>query len=404
MVLFVAYGGGHVAMLAAVAKALRDAGRRFTFLGLTTARAYLDRLGIPSIGFKDLPGAESPEVQTWGERLARELPPGDIVAHDESVAYLGLCFRDLVESYGEGQAMTLYRREGRQAFLPVTTMRGAIDMLRPDVLVATNSPRAERAAIVAAGQLGVPAICVVDLFILHEAKWIGQPAYARRVCVLNDHVRQRLLDYGRSPDEVIVTGNPAFDRLTTPETVHAGVRLRRARGWNDDLITVLWASQIEAARHPFTDRVGDPSLPRRIERYLRDFVAENPGYRLVVRYHPSEREVFIRQPFVEFSPTSEDIAALLHAVDVVVVTASTVGLEASLAGRPVISVDDSVITADVPYSAMGISIGVPKLECLGPALGRLAGSHRPVSQSTGAALRTGTSATERVIQVINSLL
>jgi hypothetical protein len=39
-----------------------------------------------------------------------------------------------------------------------------------------------------------------------------------------------------------------------------------------------------------------------------------------------------------------------------------VGLEAHIAGRPVISVDLSVFSADAPYSSTGIAAGVSSLE------------------------------------------
>jgi CDP-glycerol glycerophosphotransferase (TagB/SpsB family) len=174
------------------------------------------------------------------------------------------------------------------------------------------------------------------------------------------------------------------------------------RGWDDGLRTILWASQVEPERHPFSGSIGDSSLPYRIEHYLRDFVAENPGFRLVVRYHPSQQEVFIEHAAVHLSRSDEDLGALLHAVDVAVVTTSTVGLEAALAGLPVISVDCSVFTEDAPYSRMGIATGVPQVEALGDTL-------RGLWTSAGRdALRRltfneATPATENVVHVIESL-
>ncbi|TXC65467.1 hypothetical protein FSC37_03250 [Piscinibacter aquaticus] len=266
--------------------------------------------------------------------------------------------------------------------------------------MATNSPRAERAAIMAAGQLGIPSICAVDLFALQEVQWIGQPGYATRVCVLNDSVRRMFLEHGRRSEEIIVTGNPAFDRLTSVAAVDAGAALRQARGWNDGLTTVLWASQIEPERHPFTDRCGDPTLPRRVEARLRALVASDPSFRLVVRYHPSERVQFRAAPRVEFSATSENIADLLHAVDVVVVTASTVGLEAAIAGRPVISVDESIFTPDTRYAEMGVARGVASANEVASAV-REAAAGAGVAFSQG---QSGRSATGEILRVMDSLL
>lgn len=387
-------------MLAPIAQALMDAGRPFTFLALTTARAALERRGIPCISFRDLPGAGDAEVQRWGRELAAELPAGGPVDPEETIAYLGANFRDLVQEVGPDEARHRYANSGRQAFLPVATLRRAIEHLGPALVVATNSPRAERAAIVAAGQLGLPSVCTVDLFALQEVQWVGQPGYAKRLCVLNDSVRRMFLEHGRRPDEVVITGNPAFERLTLPEARQAGAQLRRERGWDDGRSTVLWASQTEPERHPFADLAGDPTLPRRVEQALRELVAARPGLRLVVRYHPSERVDFVPGPNVDFSPVSEPVTTLLHAVDAVVVTASTVGLEAAIAGRPVVSVDTSVFTPDTLYDAMGVSRGVLRIEDLGAAvLQALAGHGQPFSQR-----QSGKTATQEILQVMNSLL
>jgi hypothetical protein len=403
-ILLVAYGGGHVALLAPLALTLQKAGRPFTFLALTTAGAYLDRLDIPYIGFHHLEGAQEAEVQTYGEALAQDLPVGGPVPREETVAYLGLNYRELVREHGQVGAQMLFQERGRQAFLPVPVFERLLESLKPALVVATNSPRSERAAILAARRVGIPAICAVDIFALQEVQWIGVPGYADRVCVLNEQVRQMFIEHDRKPEEVVVTGNPAFDRLTSTQAVQAGAQLRQDRIWNDGLITILWASQIEPERHPFTDRLGDPSLPRRIEAYLREFVAVNEGFRLVVRYHPSEHEIFKPGLGVEFSPIGEDLGALLHAVEVVVVTASTVGLEASLAGRSVISVDASIFTADAPYSEMGISTGVKMIEDLGPVLHKFAVTYRRGKLRESTLLVTEMTATQKVMQVIDSLL
>jgi hypothetical protein len=399
-ILLVAYGGGHVSMLAPIAESLLTLGCKVFFIALTTARAALDHLNIPSIGFYDLPEAIEPDALDWGCELARGHLDGGPVSYEETTAYLGASFRDLVDEYGEAEARRLYKTMGRQAFLPVATMLRVIKRIAPDLVIATNSPRAERAAILAAGQLGIPSVCAVDLFALQEVQWIGQPGYATRVCVLNESVRNMFLAHGRKLEEVVVTGNPAFDRLTAPATAKAGAQMRHARGWCDGKKTVLWASQVEPERHPFTDLSGDPSLPRRVESHLRDIVASDENLRLVVRYHPSERVVFEPGIRVDFSPVSEPISTLLHAVDAVVVTASTVGLEAALAGRPVVSIDNSIFTPDTQYAAMGITRGVTDLQDLRIALDEALAGRAPVFTQG----QTGKPATQEILQVIDSLL
>lgn len=399
-VLFASYGGGHVTALYPVAKSLTEEGITTGFLGLTTAQAFLENRGMDYFGYAELEGADDPQVQTWGKEFAGPEDKSSPVPYRETVAYHGLNFRDLVFALGEAVARDHYDLNGRQGFSPVATMEALLRRLNPKILVATNSPRSERALFLAARNLGIPAICIVDLFAIQEIKWIAEPGYASVICVLNDQVASYFVEQGCEAQTVVVTGNPAFDTLVTPEVQAAGVALRRARGFAESNKVILWASNVEPERHPFTGASGDPELPRRIEAELREIVARHQDWRLVVRYHPSETVGFSSAVNVQLSTREENLHALINAVDVVVVMGSTVGLEAHLAGRPVISVDMSVFTHDAPYSKMGVSTGVAALNQL-EAVIEAAPGVRTRADSNDASVGT---ATKAVLDQIFSLL
>jgi hypothetical protein len=399
-----AYGGGHISMVLPVCRGLRDRGWRVTLLALTTAAQKAAEAGDAYIGYSDLMHLAAPRAADWANRLCPNPDPSGPVSIKETMAYHGANFADLVDSIGEEAAFREWTNQSRQAFLPVDFMTRVLQEYVPDIVIATNSPRTERAAIMAASRLGIPSLCMVDLFALHEVKWIGEPGFANRVTVLNEAVRALMIAHGRSAEEVIVTGNPAFDVISSEQTVRRGARLRAERGWDDELLTIFWASTVEPERHPFTGEVGDPELPRQIERQLRELIRSDKRCRLVVRYHPSEQVQFVPEERVEFSPVSEPLHSVLHAVDVVVVTASTVGLEAWLAGRPVISVDLSIFTPDAPYSKMGISLGTASAEKLTQLLQDMAG--KPVAfPLSGQALPSAGagSATDAIIAEIEKI-
>jgi hypothetical protein len=356
--LFVTYGGGHVAMLLPVMTLARDAGFDVQVIALTTARSAVADAGFAPIGFADLYEFAAPGARDCGVQLCAGMDDSGPVSRDESIAYHGINFADLVAEHNEQEAWRRYHDQGRHAFLPTRFFTRLLEKFRPDVVIATNSPRAERAVIEASGALKIPALCTVDLFASQEVKWIGRPGYADRICVLNEHVRSFLIKSGRSADQVVVTGNPAFERHFTADARSGGKALKHRFGWSDDRRTILWASQPEPAVHPFSGRTGDPSLPRRIETTLRQFVAAHDGWRLVIRYHPSEQIAFVPAPNVDFSSPGDRLEYLLNAVDLVIVTASTVGLEAAILGLPVLSLDCSVSTPDTLFSERGVSIGV----------------------------------------------
>lgn len=397
--LFVTYGGGHVNAVLPVIQALREQpGTRVTTIGLTTAGPVLTRAGVPFIGFRDLPGARDERVQAVGRSLV-PAASGGVVPHDESVAYHGLCYTDLVDRLGEAAAAARYAELGRQCFAPVGVMERAIEWLQPDLVVATNSPRAERAAIEAAGARGIPSICLVDLFARQEIRWIGTPGFATRLCVLDEYVRVDFLRAGRREDEVVVTGNPAFAGLARPGLAEEGSALRDRRGWKPHEQVVLWASQPEPEVHPFTGQPGDPALTSAVDGALFDAVERRPGTRLVVRRHPSEGVGAPCPGWVDRSPGDEPLAPLLAAVDAVVTMSSTVGFEAALLGKPLVSVRLSIFSPDAPYAEMGIARGVDDLSDMPAALDEvLDGTWRP-----SRTLVSPGAATANVLRVIAEL-
>lgn len=406
-ILAVSYGGGHAALIAPVVRELLRKEHDVTLIGLTTAHQYFVSKGLSCIGFRDLLEKDNRDAYELGYRLSKGLQSSNSVRIEETIAYLGLSFQDLITRLGAEKAESEYQLYGRQVFLPVSVLESATERFQPDLVLSTNSPRAEQAAIIAAITKSVPSVCVVDLFALHEVEWIGMQGYATKVCVLNQSVKDMLLSHGRKSDEIIVTGNPAFDCLHDIEVVEAGKRMRQERGWDDGRITLLWASQVEPAQHPFSGIKGDPNLPRIIERVLREFVEGNKEFRLIVRYHPSEQVKFVEQSDVIFSSLSESLHILLHAVDLVVVTASTVGLEASLIGKPVLSVDCSTVTEGAPYSKMGISLGVSRPEELPLAIEKMLFENvvlKTQALSQSCLIDSGRSATTNVVNVIESLI
>ena len=396
-VLFVAYGSGHIKMLIPVAQALQASGRaRPVVLALTTAAPVARAVGLDVVQFKDFvqPGDEAALAR--GRQLVQDL--GDAVGDpDESAAYLGLSYADLEADLGTTAAETEYRRRGRQAFLPVRTLTRILQALRPDVVVATNAPRGERAAIVAAGRLGLPAQCVVDLFAIDEVLWIGQAGYADRVCVLNAAVRDFLIAAGRRPEEVVATGNPGFDALNAPEAVAAGRQLRQQRGWTD-LCALLWPTQVEPAVHPFDGRPGDPTLPGRALQQLVQWTLAHDDAVLCLRTRAGEipPDVPAHERLVI---TGQDLPlpTLLHACDLVVTLTSTVGLEGHLAGCRLVQVTGSVFDKAMPLLRYGIADDAVPVQSLRSALDRWATAPRRTAQNL-------TLATQRVLSQITAFL
>ena len=372
-VLFVTYGSGHVRMVVPVARALAKAGLAHPLvLALTTAAPVAREAGLEVLQFKNFlrPGDISDQAaMVYGQRLMSAMP-GPIADPEETAAYLGLSYQELALKVGLDEAEYQYQRDGRQAFLPVSTLQRIVKKIAPSLVVATNSPRAERAAIMAARSLGLPSICLVDLFCLDEVKWIGVPDYADKVCVLNESVKCFLLSAGRLDSQVVVTGNPAFDELANPIHVVAGAKLRQDRNWGNKHV-LLWPTQVEPAFHPFNGAPGDADLPERALKLVMGWVLSRDDCVLCIRPRAGLSPMALPDdPRIVVTGQDIELPALLQAVDLVVTLNSTVGLEGRLAGTRLVQILGSVFDNAMPLKRYGIADEAVALDGLAAALDR----------------------------------
>ncbi len=362
--LFVCYGGGHIQAVVPVALTLQEQGYNICVFAITTAIAVCETKELPYFTYADLPQASDEDVQREGTRMAAAYPLNGSIPFEETRAYLGINFKDLVQQHGLEEANLIYGVAGRQKFFPINHMTYCLEYLHPKMLIATNSPRSEFAALKAASNLGIPSLCIVDLFALQEITWLKTPGLGTKICVLNQGVKDMFIREGRPNEEIEVTGNPAFDRIHDPAVIQSGRALRKARGWGEGRFTILYATSTEPSLHPFTGEVGDKLLPRRIEERLRNILKCHSDLELVVRYHPSDLQEFKSGERIYASSQTEDINALVHAVDIVVVTSSTVGAQAYLAGVPVVAIECSIMSKDTPYADFKMARRVPSLDSL----------------------------------------
>lgn len=355
-VLFVAYGAGHIRTVLPIVQAILDdpqSGMEPVLLALTTAASEARAAGVPCIGFADF-GDLEPEIEAWGRKLVGPAPENPVVSYRESVAYHGRSYADLIEIEGEERAAELYEQKGRAAFLPIPTALRVLDQLGIDAVVATNSPRAERAFLEAARLTGRPSLAIWSSLASHEIAWIGQPGFTSKVCVDSPYAIDQMMRSGRPTDEIVLTGNPQFDRLRRPRQAEEIEAFRAAYGWKPDEKILLFAQQNEPAVHPFTGEAGDSGLPQALNDALCSaLLRSNEPVNLCVRYHPNQVPLALPDdPRISLSPQSENLDALLHAVDAVFTCSSTVAYQGAIIGKPTVQGLFSVFSKDVPFGAM----------------------------------------------------
>ena len=370
-VLFVSYGGGHIEMCLPVMRALRqlDSGCELQLMALTTGLAVASTAGETPLGYRDFC---DPEVAEQIDRYGRELLEGSerhpAVSEQESIAYLGINFLELVDQWGEAAAFERWEERGRQSFLPVRFFKRVLTRIQPDVVVTTNSPRSEQAAVMAAVELGIPSLSMLDLFALPGDPFLQRMVYADRLTVLSEATRRNLITAGFDEDRLFVTGNPAFDVLMTPQASQAGRDFRRRLGWEQKNI-VLWAGHLESP-DAVPQKFAGPGLALLVQDCLVSWVMSRSDVCLVVRYHPNEWHRFTPLEGISrvhwSQPGNEPLLPVLLASDQVLVQGTTVGAQAFIAGKRLLSMAFSpfVRSTGMDYHRLGMAESVVDLETL----------------------------------------
>lgn len=392
-VLLACYGGGHVQSLIPIARVLQDDPQvMLTVLGFTTARATFERAGIKAKGYTVLEGYLTHSCAELVEPFIVGASHPD-VSKVETRAYFKVGLHDLIEAHGRDEALRLVGEQGRVAFQPELTFRRYLEATFPDLVITSTSPRSELALQRAARAVGIPGLAVSDLFLQHEAAYLCTGKYAPHISVIAEYVANFLRGEGCSQTQLHVTGNPAFDGLFNVAARTAGQRIRDRFQLNGEIRLITWIgtpNEVSLRGKPFVRNT-------EIIEHLDTFCDAHPGYKFAFRPHPNRSIDFpdnCRHGLLlgnEFS-----IEGVLWASDVVVLETSTVGLQAALIGRPVITINSDSYP---PYAALGLAKDVPDLNVLDDALMDL---RSPCLERLGPAGLGD--ATARVLRIIDELL
>lgn len=347
--LMVCYGGGHVKIVAPLYQVYKDK-YDVSILALTTAGKYLADLNIPHFGFAKFDELVTPTIEAWGEQLSAGITGGD-VSKKETIYYLGLSFAELVEELGsESKAKSELEDKGRSILLPLRVLRHVFDQIKPDLVLATNSPRAERAALMVAKERGIPSVCVNDnVWIEGGARYVAENALATNLCVLSEQVKEQLLEVSDfDAHNIKVTGTPVFDNLKA---------LRSLVSDSSRKLILFADCDLPKENSRFPGTIGDPTLGDKIRREL-DSLAGKHGWQIVFRRHPSQEVDYSEYKNITVSEPKDSLHALLPDCAVVITAISTVGIEGKVLGAGLVSIEGTVYRSAGSYEALGLSTGV----------------------------------------------
>lgn len=260
----------------------------------------------------------------------------------------------------------------------IPLMVGARSIITNDkpamIITADDADQRSRAFCLTARTLGVPTLVVQQgITSAHYPEWkfFG----ADRIAAMGPKSRDALVAQGVSADKITITGHPGFDCLIAPAADEVAAT-RSACSTPSGLKMVVFASQ-----PGYVGAFSSNSARREMIKAVLEAAEKTAGMILILKPHPSESLSEIKalaKPFRQTNVVDQKIpiAKLIAACDVFVTFFSQTGIEALIAGKPVINVRFPGSTGESYYIETGATCLVQTADELQRQLARLTGMER----------------------------
>lgn len=296
-------------------------------------------------------------------RRERRIVP-KVLAYREAIAIWGredLPFDELSDATSEDAAARILATSGAKALL-VSTSVNTVDL--------------EKRFVAAARRVGVPSIAVLDFWSNYVERFSDIRGALTHVpdlvAVMDDWAKSEMIGLGFDPDQLVVTGQPAFDVLPALRagfTVDQRDRIRRGLRVPSGAVLVAFVSQPIAAL--YGSEPADPSFLGFTEagvlaELLRSLSqVSKRGLRVVLAILPHPRE----DPKTFEGASSRDVDVVVSlkessrqvvmSCDLVVGMNSVLLVEACYLGCPTVSLQPGLRRPDsLPTNRMGITRAV----------------------------------------------
>lgn len=344
-IFFVTYGGGHVNVVIPIIKQLEQEKKyECIVLGLTTASKNLEDNNIKHLTIKDF---ADERIMNIGTPLAKRFhSPESGISFEDTAAYYGFGMNDLIEKHGEKEACELFEKEGRNAFLPIESMKRIIAQVNADMVICTSSPRSEIAALIAAEKSNIPTIRIEQFLGDGEEAIMLEKT---KFCVMSQSIKDTLMQNGVDEKNIVITGQPAFDFLNLKNKNANAMNIKQRLGLDLNKKILMWATQ----------KTKDEE---RILNILLDIQKKHPEHQLIIKLHPNENTGMFQRALERSNADAMIIKTDLHdliiASDLVITEYSTVGLEAILLDKPLMTINLTGGPDIAPYAETKAALGV----------------------------------------------
>jgi len=360
-VLFVASMNNYLTPMLPVMRALQERGRCVVVVVPRAAAGWGNygalRAAAPVIFAEDLLDDELAAEIAARRREYGRLFRGQRARLRERLRLDASCSLDLWPFAGPGMRV-VFERLLPHAVGYVSLAERAYCRFEPRVVVLARQRRAfENAFAAVARRDGIPTALVIHGHVSSQPIYHFIDGYldqADLVCAWGAAQHQALVEKGADPARVVVTGNPAWDRLAggldaLPDRAVCRTAVAEQLGLDPARFWVTFTSQADS-------RAFFPAILGAVRAL--------PDANLVVKVHPGEQVADYPVPAEARAGCRvvkrTDLHTLLRASDVVLTYTSTTNLEALMAGAPLVVVD-LASNPDMPNRIDLAAYGVPEV-------------------------------------------
>ena len=281
----------------------------------------------------------------------------------EKLSYRGLALWKLTKN----EILYLFFERFLRMIDYIETTKHIIDVEKPDVMVVLDERSGFGRAVVTTGKLkSIPTLVVQHGLIVDHP--IFGPSLADKIAVFGDYTKEVLIKRGVRERQIVVTGQPRFDRLITrkfDERIHKLLNLDGSKN-----IIVLTTEAI--------DKFETLKMLHEVMNIIKNF----PELQLVIKLHPDEDLEWYRSKIAEIGVKDAvivrnvDLRDVLNICEILITRYSTTALEAMILNKHVICLDiGKKMSRYIPYVEEGAAIGVYNYEDLAPAIKNILYNH-----------------------------
>jgi hypothetical protein len=244
------------------------------------------------------------------------------------------------------------------------------------IIVAQDVVEFEKTLVTVGNQKGVPSLVVQHGVTGHSVGFV--PLSATKFAAWGEISKNMLIEWGALQDKIVITGAPRYDKISRKNSFNKE-NIYSQLGLDSNKELIVFATQIAGGKIGYANLHLSHKEGKDLLCAMMNLMKKYPDKQLVIKLRAAEEEEITKKIVNESKldnikiTINTNIYELVEACDLLITPWSTVGLEAMIMDKPVITMDltGRVVPHHVSkrlYAKSGAAIAIYNEEDLIPAI------------------------------------